>query len=477
MKESVSEIEALFSGLINKSEILTAISQLTIEQDVEAYLVGGFVRDYLLDRPSKDIDILVIGAGIPFATMLRNKVGKGDLSVFKNFGTAQLKIGDFELEFVGARKESYRKTSRKPTVEEGSLADDIARRDFTVNALAFPLNPQKSTALIDFYDGLKDLKNQCLRTPLEASETFSDDPLRMMRAIRFATQLHFQIEKETFAAIKANAQRIKIISKERITEELNKILASPKPSIGFKLLEESGLLAYFLPELQALKGVETVKGIGHKDNFYHTLEVLDNVAEESKNLWLRWAALMHDIAKPPTKRFDENHGWTFHGHEVVGVKMTEQIFRRLKLPLNEKLKFVQKMVRLHLRPIPLTMEVSDAALRRLVVDAGEDLDSLFVLCKADITSKNEVRKETYRKRFDEVRKKMQEVEEKDNLRNFKPPIDGQDVMDTFQLKPGKAIGIIKAAVREAILNGDIPNEREAALRYMQEKGSRILENT
>jgi poly(A) polymerase len=454
--------------------IFSLVSEVASQTNQQAYVIGGFVRDCLLGKSCKDIDIVVTGSGIDFAKQVASKLGKKKVSYFKNFGTAMFRHHDMEIEFVGARKESYRHDSRKPLVENGSLEDDQKRRDFTINALAISLNPSDHGSLIDPFNGKQDLKNKLIRTPLEPGSTFSDDPLRMMRAIRFATQLEFEIDSTCFQAIKENKERISIISKERISEEMNKIVSSPKPSTGFFLLEESGLLEIIFPELQKMKGVENKEGMSHKDNFKHTLKVLDNVAQKSDNLWLRWAALLHDIAKPATKKFDPETGWTFHGHEYLGMKMIPGIFRRLKLPLNEKMKYVQKLVQLHLRPIALVEDhVSDSAIRRLIYDAGDDIEDLMMLCEADITSKNEKKVNRYLKNFEIVREKMKEIEEKDSIRNFQPPVSGEDIIKTFGIEPGPIIGEIKNAIKEAILDGEIPNERKAAWEFMIKKAREL----
>lgn len=437
------------------------------EQNLEAYVIGGFVRDLILERPSKDIDIVVVGSGMDLAELVAEKLRVKKLSQFKSFGTAHFNYKDLDVEFVGARKESYNRSSRKPIVENGTLQDDLLRRDFTINALALDLRPGSFGNLVDPFDGINDLEKGIIRTPLTPDQTYSDDPLRMLRAIRFATQLDFKIEPVSLTSIKENAHRLEIISKERIIDELNKIILTKTPSRGFKLLFSTGLLHEFLPEMVALHGIETIDGKSHKDNFYHTLEVLDNLCETSDDLWLRWAAILHDIAKPPTKRFDKKIGWTFHGHEDLGARMVPRIFRKLSLPLNEKMKYVEKMVRLHLRPIALVKgDVTDSAIRRLLNEAGDDIDDLMLLCNADITSKNEFKAKKYKKNFELVEEKLREVEEKDQVRNFQPPVDGKLIMETFEISPCNEIGVIKQQIKEAILDGQIPNEFEAAYTLM-----------
>ncbi len=433
----------------------------------ECYVVGGYVRDLLLGRPSKDIDFVTVGSGIEVARAVARQIKGSHLSVFRNFGTAQVKARGMELEFVGARRESYQRDSRKPIVEDCTLDDDLARRDFTINAMAACVNASRFGEVIDRYNGLEDLEAKLIRTPLDPDITFSDDPLRMMRAIRFATQLDFTIVEETFRAISRNAQRIKIISRERVMDELMKIMRSPRPSIGWELLLKSGLLRFIFPELQAMRGVEIREGIGHKDNFYHTMAVLDNVARQTDNVWLRWAALLHDIAKPVTKRFDDKLGWTFHGHNAVGAKMVPRIFRQMKFPMNAKMKYVQKMVELHMRPIALVEdEVTDSAVRRLLFDAGDDVDDLMLLCSADITSRNADKVARFRENYELVKKKMVELEERDRIRNFQPPVDGIEIMRTFGLGECREVGIIKERIKNAILDGEIPNEHEAARELM-----------
>ncbi len=451
------------------------ISNAALELGVKVYVVGGFVRDILLHRPSKDIDVVVIGDGIELARLVANKLGKNtEAKFYGQFGTAMVRYKSWSVEFVGARKESYKLYSRKPIVAQGTLADDQNRRDFTINALAISLNKNDYGQLLDPFNGVDDLSKKILRTPLDPDITYSDDPLRMMRAVRFATQLGFTIEKPSFDAISRNKNRIRIVSAERVTDELNKIMMTRRPSVGFKLLFDSGLLQVFFPQMAALQGVETVNGKAHKDNFYHTLEVLDNLCATTDDLWLRWAAVLHDIAKPPTKRYDPQVGWTFHGHEFRGAKMVPGIFKMLKLPMGDKMKFVQKMVLLHLRPIVLAQEiVTDSAVRRLLFDAGDDIDSLMLLCEADITSKNEYKVKKYRDNFQLVRQKLKEIEAKDNIRNWQPPVNGEVIMTVFDLKPGKQVGLIKTAIREAVLDGVIGNNYHEAYAFMKAEGAKM----
>ena len=464
------ELKEHFSGRIFK-----LISETADELGLECYVVGGYVRDFFLKRPSNDIDVVVVGSGIEIAQAFGKKLGKkAHVSVFKNFGTAQVKYHDTEVEFVGARKESYSHDSRKPVVENGTLADDQNRRDFTINAMAVCLNSERFGELVDPFDGMADLEDRIIRTPLDPDVTFSDDPLRMMRCIRFATQLNFYIEDETFEALERNKERINIISRERIADELNKILLSPIPSKGFIDLDRCGLLEYIFPELVALQGVETRNGRAHKDNFYHTLEVVDNIAKVTDNLWLRWATLLHDIGKPRTKRWEPKAGWTFHNHNYVGEKMIPGIFRKMKLPMNEKMKYVQKLVSLHMRPIVIAdEEVTDSAVRRLLFEAGDDIDDLMALCEADITSKNEARKRCFLENFKLVRQKLKDLEEKDRIRNFQPPVDGEEIMRVFNLQPCREIGNLKSYIKDAILDGIIPNEHDAAYEYMLQKAAEM----
>ena len=467
--------ENRYSNLLKSKRIFETISNVGNEIGQDAFVIGGYVRDQLLNRETKDIDIVAIGSGIDFAKKTAKKLKSSPIKVFKSFGTAMIIVDDIEVQFVGARKESYRSNSRNPKIETGTFEEDQKRRDFTINALAISLNSKDYGQLIDPFNGLNDLKNKILKTPLDPNLTFSDDPLRMMRAIRFSSQLDFKIEKETLNAISKNADRIKIVAQERITEELNKIILSKRPSSGFKLLEETGLLKIIFPEFQLLKGIENINGKSHKDNFYHTLKVLDNILPFSNgNLWLRWAALLHDIAKPNTKRFNSTQGWTFHGHEDKGARMVPSIFRKLKLPLDNKMKYVQKLVLLHLRPISLTNEsITDSALRRLLFEAGDELEDLMTLCKSDITSKNKEKKIKYLNRFENVKEKLRDLEDRDKIKNWQPPIDGKEIMDTFNIKPCKEVGILKESIKNAILDGIIKNSYKDAKEYMLTKAKEI----
>ena len=453
--------------------IFKRISRLVDERGVEAYVVGGYVRDYYLHRPCTDIDVVVVGSGIEIAEALGKEL-KTKVSVFKTFGTAMLHANGYEVEFVGARKESYRRESRNPIVEPGTLEDDQRRRDFTINAMAWCINGDRFGELVDPFDGVYDMEDRLIRTPLDPDITYSDDPLRMMRAIRFATQLGFYLDRETFESIERNAERIKIITKERIVEELNKIMLSRKPSVGWDLLDRTGLLLLIFPELSALKGVETKEGKGHKDVFYHTLQVLDNLAQKSDNLWLRWAALLHDIGKPKSKAWDDQAGWTFRNHNYLGAKMIPRIFKTMKMPQNEKMQYVIKMVDLHMRPINLIEDtVTDSAVRRLLFEAGDDIDDLMLLCDADITSKNEVKKQRFLDNFKLVRQKLKDLEEKDRIRCFQPPVDGAEIMEVFGLAPCREVGSLKSAIKDAILDGVIPNEHDAAFAFMLEKAKKM----
>ena len=454
-----------------QNPVFKAIGKVSDARGEQAFVIGGFVRDLIINRPSKDIDVVTEGKGIDLARAVAKELGIRHVNVFKNFGTAMFNCGDLEVEFVGARKESYARGSRKPIVEDGSLEDDQNRRDFTINAMALSLSSKNFGELIDPFNGLRDLDLGVIRTPLDPDITYSDDPLRMMRAVRFATQLNFTIVPESIDALKRNAERLDIISMERIHTELNKIILSHRPGQGFKILAKTGLLERFFPEMTALQGVDKRNGIGHKDNFIHTLQVLENVCDKSDDLWLRWAAILHDIAKPPTKRFDKRSGWTFHGHEDKGARMTPEIFKRLKLPMDAKMKFVQKLVLLHLRPIALTKEVvTDSAIRRLLIEAGDDIDALMILCRADITSKNESKVKRYLKNYDIVVRKLKEVEANDSVRNFQPPVTGEMIMNTFGINPSRPIGDIKKAIKEAILEGDIKNDPNEAFELMIKLG-------
>ena len=455
---------------------ISIIDTISIEAELsgkEVYLVGGFVRDLILNRRNKDIDIMVVGNGIDFAKLISKKLNK-KLQIFKNFGTAMLKTENYDIEFVGARKESYSKDSRNPVVEQGTLVEDLSRRDFTINSLAISLNKKNYGEIIDLFSGRADIDKKIIRTPLDPKTTFHDDPLRMMRAARFASQLDFLVDKNNLEFIKSENKRIEIISKERINDELNKILMSKKPSVGLKVLKESGLLELILPEICDLQGIDEIEGKTHKDNFYHTLKVLDNICENTENLWLRWVALLHDVGKPKTKKFNKKIGWTFHGHEYVGSKMVDKIFRRLKLPLNEKLKYIKKLILLSSRPIVLSLEnITDSAVRRLIFDAGDDIDDLLTLCEADITTKNEHLQKKYLNNFKIVREKIKIVEERDQIRNFQPPISGEEIMSSFGLKPCKEIGIIKEYIKEAILNGVISNSYDEAKELMYKKAKSL----
>lgn len=464
-----------YIDLLNPPTIFKTISKIADQLNQPVFVIGGFVRDQILKRETKDIDIVTLGSGINLAKKISKELDSSPVKIFKNFGTAMILVDDIEIQFVGARKESYKSDSRNPIVENGTIEEDQNRRDFTVNALAISLNKNSFGEFIDPFNGLIDLKNKVLKTPLDPDITFSDDPLRMMRAIRFCSQLDFKIEDITLAAINKNIDRIKIVAQERITEEINKIILSNQPSVGFKLLEKTGLLKIIFPEFQLLKGVDIKDGKGHKDNFYHTLQVLDNILPYSKdNLWLRWSALLHDIAKPNTKRFNPKQGWTFHGHEDKGARMVPSIFRRLKLPLDNKMKYVQKLVLLHLRPISLTNDsITDSALRRLLFDAGEDLDDLMNLCKSDITSKNKEKKNKYLKRFETVKEKLVDLEDRDKIKNWQPPIDGKEIMSTFKLKPCKEVGLLKEYIKNAILDGEINNDYQEAKKFMLTKAKEL----
>lgn len=458
-----------------ESFVAKRISQLAVESGIPCWIIGGFVRDKILGRPTDEMDIVCVGDGIELAHAVAESFRpKPSVSFFKNFGTAQIKLPDLILEFVGARRESYRAESRKPDVEAGTLEDDQNRRDFTINAMAMSLNEEDFGTILDPFDGMKHLKEGLLMTPLDPVFTFNDDPLRMLRGIRFAAQLNFQLHPTSFEAIKTQKDRIKIVSNERIIDEINKVVLSPKPSIGFDLMYQSGILDIIFPQMVALAGAQYIDGLGHKDNFYHTLQVLDNISKHTENLWLRWAAILHDIGKPATKRFEEGFGWTFHGHEVVGARMVPKIFKQLKLPQNEKMKYVQKLVELHLRPISLTKEnITDSAIRRLLYDAGDDFEDLMTLCAADITSKNKAKVRRFRENFEMVKQRCAEVEQKDHIRNWQPPVDGNEIMEMFGLPQGKIVGDLKNALKEAMLEGEIPNTREAALAFLEKEYEKI----